>query len=224
MVVIAIIIAIIVVINIRKILNDKLSNIEVKIPQIEIPQPNIIVKVQRKCDSEEFDVHIDKKDTKTKKQIVGLSSISHKQVINSQSESESIENFETVKGEIGRVAPSLVYGQVALPSSATIDQDRICITRAEYDNLHANINTQSMRNHNQDIVKQIIENDDDQDPTKYFLENRQIIHTSFNDAVTKGANIGDYDSFANLSEIGKIKLGPPGYKYPKPNHYIFNDQ
>ena len=201
--VITIIIAIIVVINVKKTLNDKLSNIEVKIPQIEIPQPNIIVKVQRKCDSEQFDVHVDKEDVKTKKQVVGLSPISHKQIINTHPESESIENFETVKGE-------------------TIDQDRICITRAEYDNLHANINTQSMRNHNKGVVKQIIEDDGyDQDPTKYFLENRQIIHTSFNDAVTKGANIGEYDSFASLCEIGKIKLGPSGYKYPKPNHFIF---
>lgn len=202
---ITIIIAIIVVINVKKTLNDKLSNIEVKIPQIEIPQPNIIVKVQRKCDSEQFDVHIDKEDAKTKKQVVGLSPISHKQMINSQPESESIENFETVKGE-------------------TIDQDQICMTRAEYNNLHDNINTQSMRKHNESVVKQIIDDDFDADPTKYFLENRQIIHTSFNDAVTKGANIGEYDSFASLCEIGKIKLGPTGYKYPKPNHFVFEKE
>ena len=203
---ITIIIAIIVVINVKKTLNDKLSNIEVKIPQIEIPQPNIIVKVQRKCDSEHFDVHIDKEDTKTKKQIVGLSPISHKQIVNSQPEAESIEKFETVKGE-------------------TSNEDRICMTRAEYDKLHANVDMDSMRQHNESVVKQIIEDDDsDKDPTKHFLESRQIIHTSFNDAVTKGANIGDYDSFASLCEIGKIKLGPPGYKYPKPNHFVFKKE
>jgi hypothetical protein len=205
---ITIIITIIFVINIKKILNDKLSNIEVKIPQIEIPQPNIIIKVQRKCDSEEFDVHIDKDNTKIKKQVVGLSPISHKQTAEIHSESEQMEKFETVKGET--------------INQNHIDQDRICITRAEYEKLHSNIDANSMKKYNENVVKKIIENDNhDTDPTKYFLEHRQIINTSFDDAVTKGANIGEYDSFANLSDIGKINLGPTGYKYPKPNHFIF---
>src|SRR5689334_21741502 len=130
--IIAIIIAVIVAINVKKTLNDKLSNIEVKIPQIEIPQPNIIVKVQKKCDSEEFDVHIDKEDTKTKKQIVGLSPISHMKEINTNAESE-IEKFETIKGE-------------------TPNEDRICLTRAEYDklnNTNSNLNSKDqMREYN----------------------------------------------------------------------------
>ena len=40
--------------NIKKMLNDKLSHIEIKIP--EQPHPNIIVKIQRKCDSDIYDV------------------------------------------------------------------------------------------------------------------------------------------------------------------------
>jgi hypothetical protein len=84
---IVVVVAVAVVINVKKTLNEKLSNVEIKIPGIEIPQPQVTVKVQRECDSDEFQVHVDKKSDPTSKQVVGLSPIDTK------------EPFEQIKRE-----------------------------------------------------------------------------------------------------------------------------
>lgn len=71
--VIMVITIIIVVINIKKMLNDKLTNVEIKIPEIEIPKSDIVVKIQRECNSDKFDVHVEKDNLKTPAQKIGLS-------------------------------------------------------------------------------------------------------------------------------------------------------
>jgi hypothetical protein len=88
---IIIIIGIIIVINVKKSLNNKLSNVEVKIPQIN--QPNVIVKIQKECDSDKFDVFIEKENDKKEKK----TSIKLESKINQ--EEKKIEHFNNKSNE-----------------------------------------------------------------------------------------------------------------------------
>lgn len=63
--------------------------------------------------------------------------------------------------------------------------------------------------------------DDEYDSLLYFLKIRQYIPSSFDDGVTIGGNIDDYNNFGNLNSIGKILLGNKNF-YPKPKNYIFS--
>ncbi len=86
---IIIIIGIIIVINVKKSLNNKLSNVEIKIPEIQIPQQDIIVKVQKECSSDKFDVFVHSEDKiNFKSQNIKLTPIS----INPE---KKIEKFST---------------------------------------------------------------------------------------------------------------------------------
>jgi hypothetical protein len=61
---IIIIISIIIIINLNITLDQKLSNISVSIPPISLPEQNITVKVQKSCNSDNYDVYIDKNEQK----------------------------------------------------------------------------------------------------------------------------------------------------------------
>jgi hypothetical protein len=84
----------------------------------------------------------------------------------------------------------------------------------------------NIKKYNDAMTKLLLQNDnydedEEYDSMEYFLKLRQFIPLSFEDGVTRGSNIGDYDEFAHLDEIGKIKLGKNSYKYPKPTNYLF---
>ena len=42
------------------------------------------------------------------------------------------------------------------------------------------------------------------------------------DGVTRGANIGDYNRYGGLDDIGKIVLGEDKFNYAKPSNYLFS--
>jgi len=69
---VVIIIVVIVLINMNSILDKRLSNVAVNIPPINIPNPQVIVKVQKSCDSNEYDVFVDNENIGQTKQTVSL--------------------------------------------------------------------------------------------------------------------------------------------------------
>jgi hypothetical protein len=64
--------------------------------------------------------------------------------------------------------------------------------------------------------------DEDYDNLNYFIKNRKIIPTSFEDGVTRGGNIDSYRNYGGLNDIGKIKLDNKKIIYAKPTNYLFN--
>ena len=74
--IILIIVILLIIINIKAAITDKLSNVAVNIPPINIPPPEITVKVQKSCDSNKFDVFFDKNTNGQNHQTVALSPIS----------------------------------------------------------------------------------------------------------------------------------------------------
>jgi hypothetical protein len=321
---IIIIVAIIVVINVKKTLNDKLTNVEVKIPEIEIPKSNIVVKVQKECGSDQYDVHVQKEDNfKEPTQKVGLSPSTQfvkniKTVENFRSVGDSQDNQQQnkdlfkdpesmqydptknlfsdkelsedekehlkYKNDLQRIQPNTVLfkGRTMpktiqeddvseeeeaveiIPQYKTMfpttdrnvefpDEDQIvdygkyvCMAKPQFEKLNYHCDPNQIKRHNTEVVQSIIEHDkkydksemdkmnpvddanrkwdedDHYDYLEYFLKHRQFIPSSFEDGVTRGSNVADYDGFAGLNDIGKIKLGRTKYKYPKPNNYLFS--
>lgn len=215
--IIIIIIAIIIVINVKKSLNNKLSNIEIKIPEIEIPQQNIVVKIQRKCDSDKYDVHIEKNDNIViPVQKIGLSPIN------------TNENFD---GNIKQENPSSEVIQKISDYDNTYPNTEKYVRYPDQNNIltdEGKTYAEKMKLANNAKVQSIIQNDekdDDQeeyDTLGYVLSTRRFIPTSFDDGVTKGYNIGDYWDYGTMNDIGKILLGKDTFKYAKPNNYIFS--
>jgi hypothetical protein len=219
-IIVIVIILAIVVINVKNDLNNKLSNIEVKIPEIEIPQQNIIVNVQKKCDSDKYDVFFHK----------------DKEIIQSQKVTISpINNIETFNPNVK--APIEIIPNKNKTENTTVDHVKtpdegnvvdynnyICMKKQEYNKLKE---SDKIKLQNEQTIQSIIKNDnnyhdeDEYDTLEYFIKHRQFIPSSFEDGVTRGGNIGEYDGYGGLDDIGKIKLGKNNYKYPKPNNYLF---
>lgn len=86
LIVAVIIIVAIVLINMNSILDKRLSNVAINIPPINIPKPQITVKVQKSCGSDEYDVFIDNDNNGSAEQTVSLSPVEHfvtkEQIIN----------------------------------------------------------------------------------------------------------------------------------------------
>jgi hypothetical protein len=98
---IIIIIGIIIVINVKKSLNNKLSHVEIKIPEIQIPRQDIIVKVQKECSSDKFDVFVhseDKTNLKQKQPNLKLTPVS----VAVEAENK-IEKFEEINSEENKI-------------------------------------------------------------------------------------------------------------------------
>lgn len=74
---IIVVIIILVVVNINNTLDNKLSNISVNIPPINIPEPQIVVKVQKSCSSPDYDVYVQKEGGSTESQKVSLSPLTN---------------------------------------------------------------------------------------------------------------------------------------------------
>lgn len=91
-----VIIAIILIININNILEKKMSNVAVNIPPITIPNPQVIVKIQKTCNSENYDVFIDSDNKGQPSQVVSLSPIEHFETPSNMQDSEKsfVEKIE----------------------------------------------------------------------------------------------------------------------------------
>jgi hypothetical protein len=90
--VIIIIIIAIVVVNINSVIDRKLSNVEVNIPPINIPPPQVTVKLQKSCTSDEYTVLIDREDGNQTSQTVALSPITGNNTEHFGSVSDVIKN------------------------------------------------------------------------------------------------------------------------------------
>lgn len=106
--IIIIIIISIIVLNINSIIDKKLSNVAVNIPPINIPTPQVTVKLQKSCTSDEYTVFLDKDNAGQASQTVSLSPASdvnneHFGSLNNfiNSASQGIDNMvNTVKTDI----------------------------------------------------------------------------------------------------------------------------
>lgn len=261
---IIVIISIIIIINVKKVLNDKLTNVEIKVPEIEIPQSNIIVKVQKKCDVDEYDVHVHQNDNLTfpaKK--IGLHSKiegfedTKKDTVLFAGETLPIVNQETyVIQQYKNLFPSdennIVYpdfdqivNNTNNNSKNVIDKGNyVCVEKSYFNKLNGIFDPKETKNHNTETVQNLIKNDfknnpndisninaeleinDKWDPNEemnymqYFMKQRRFVQSSFEDGVTKGGNIADYNEYGGLNDIGKIQLGKHG-ALPKGTNYIF---
>jgi len=308
---IVIIITVIFLINIKKMLNDKLTNIEIKLPEIDVKQPNITVNVQRECSSDKYDVYFNNDAKKEPKLLPKSENTEHfeqtpittfpktSQENYSKTSQENYlkvyqenysktsqenylkasqedfqENFPKVfqedyylfyelnipktdsenaqndyqnnakndyqkkiiniqQNNLNReplIHPQSAPNIVSYPDNTSNYNDFICMKKEEFDKINIPASYKiydpnEIKNHNKRIVKLILENDnydqdDEYDSLEYFLKNRQFIPTSFEDGATKGYNIGEYNDYGGLNDIGKIKLGKTLYKNPKPSNFI----
>lgn len=84
-IVIIVIIIALALVNVSAILDQKLSNISVSVPPITIPESNITIKVQKTCGSDDYNVFVEKVDSK---------SVSISPITNNKNE----EHFGSVSG------------------------------------------------------------------------------------------------------------------------------
>jgi len=73
--IVIIVIVVLIGININSVIDNKLSKVAVNIPPITIPSPKVIVKIQKSCGSDDYDVFIEKSQGQQEEQIVSLSPI-----------------------------------------------------------------------------------------------------------------------------------------------------
>jgi hypothetical protein len=103
LIMVVIIIVAIVLINVNSILDKRLSNVAVNIPPINIPSPQITVKVQKSCGSDEYDVFIDNENKGSAEQTVSLSPA----VEHFISKDQIINKLDVVKNTVSNVVDAL---------------------------------------------------------------------------------------------------------------------
>lgn len=249
-----IIIGIIIVINVKKSLNNKLSHVQVKIPDIKIPPSNITVRVQKKCDEDNYDVFIGGGGEKNYSSNIGFLYKEENKIENfgninenmqesaeqesteqnnaeQQNENQKVQFRENIDDSIEETSEK----NINFPNkSDIIDYDNyLCINKKFLmansekftDNSEKITNIKNMKKYNNENTQKILDKEqtyinDDYDSLRYFLKNKKIIPTSFEDGVTRGANIDNYGSYGGLNDIGKIKL-TNNKLYAKPANYLF---
>lgn len=128
--IIIIIIVLIIVVNINSVISNKLSNVAVNIPPINIPSPHVTVKVQKKCDSDDYNVFVDTQNSGQPMQKVMLSPSNQTNQTNQtnqssadSSDSDKIENFN------GSVSSGSVVSDVSNGmSNATLNINNLITT------------------------------------------------------------------------------------------------
>lgn len=109
--IIILIIVVLFTINISSVIDNKLSNVEINLPPINIPDPQITVKIQKSCGSENYDVYIDKPNNTLYQNTVSLSPINTKEHFESDNTPSS-----TVKNpEISPIKNIKLQKQESLP-------------------------------------------------------------------------------------------------------------
>ncbi|ATZ80699.1 hypothetical protein BMW23_0653 [Bodo saltans virus] len=215
--IIAILIAIAIIINVRKMLNDKLSHVEIKVPEIEIPQSNIVVKVQRECGSDNFDVHIEKEQIKSNPQVAKLAN-------NNYTREENIEGFETTPE-----SPHIYEESKSESEQKHNKSKNIAFTCIPTEDVFSgNYDPRNVKKYNIDIVNKIIENDkkyendmENYKSIQYLINMNRYVSVSYDNDIVKGGNIVDYEGSAGANDLGIININN-NEKYPKPNHYTFS--
>jgi len=234
------IIMILFTININSVLDGKLSNVEINIPPINIPDPQITVKIQRECGSENFDVYVDKPNNKTQHTVVSLSPIGEREhfgseKVKSEITSEIIQKFssevklqkESSQEEIPKQEKHVKFAENI---SQKIHSENAKTCNKSLNDQRKNAYQYLITNNSQaDTLPicgsaeyhDIISGDSDDDLSEYHRQYEHYIKSYLEDPIMRGYNIGEYNVNASLDQIGNIKL-TKDYKNPKPSGYIFN--
>ena len=304
--IILLIIVVLFTINISSVIDNKLSNVEINLPPINIPDPQITVKIQKTYGSENYDVYIDKPNSTINQNTVSLSPIDTKEHFEQNMETIPIKNIKLQKQEslseekisaenkisdvnnavkseesiklIGKESEKIISKesqekQIHFSDEedyrCSNDKDSVTLTCKQLENgefrcfkninindsmkktndinndeilVHSNtrqnkslvdqkneaykyliknnISTDSFPICNSSTYHDIINGDNDCDPSDYHRQYQYYVKSYLEDPVVRGYNINEYDHNASLDQIGKIKLSKD-YNNPKPSGYIF---
>ena len=103
--IIIIIVVAIVMVNISSVIDKKLSNVEVNIPPINIPPPQVTVKLQKSCTSDEYSVFIDKNVQGQPTQTISLSPITQSNSTNTSD--DKTEHFGPLPSQANEIQASI---------------------------------------------------------------------------------------------------------------------
>ena len=224
--IIIIIIAIIIIvalisINVSSLLDNKLSNISVNIPPITIPNPQIIVKVQKTCGSDSFDVYVEKQNGTSQNTTVSLTSTSNQELVNVPN-----ENFtslaKTYEGALPTTSKNVQYpneddllqGQPQVCKNESLNQQRVDAYQYLSQNAQ-NVTNFPVCNNNV--------NDKPVDIADDFRKRQVFVRTAFEDPVVRGYNLDQFDDNTAIAGIGNIPLTNKTQFDPKPMGYIFEN-
>lgn len=247
---IVIIIGIIIVINVKKSLNKNLSQVQVKIPDIKIPPSNIIVNVQKQCNSENFDVFVENNKEQKYSSDMGFLVKNNKKNEGFDNTQSEIQNENEIQNESQNESPNgykisdeeqrkkmQIYNDYNNEEKTTsknvkypnlddvIDYDNyVCIDKKIF--LENSEKFENIKKINKKKTQEIIDREPYDDDIKYdslnfYLKNKRVVPTSFEDGVTRGANIDQYGNYGSLNDIGKIKLNNNNFNFAKPSNYLF---
>jgi len=233
------IIMILFTVNINSVLDNKLSNVEINIPPINIPDPQITVKIQRECGSENFDVYVDKPNNKTQHTVVSLSPLGEKEHFGSEeAKSEIIPKinsevklqkasypkqekhvkFSEEQPNFAENIPQKIHSESAKTCNKSLNDQR---KNAYQYLITSNSQADTLPICGSAEYHDIISGDSDDDLSEYHRQYEHYIKSYLEDPIMRGYNIGEYNVNAGLDQIGNIKL-TKDYKNPKPSGYIFN--
>ena len=100
-----IIIIVIIMVNINYVIDKRLSNVAVNIPPINIPSPEVTVKIQKSCTSDEYNVFIDNNNKGQYEQQVSLSPVEH--FITQEQITNKIHHAKNTVSNISQSLPDL---------------------------------------------------------------------------------------------------------------------
>ncbi len=238
----------IIVINLTNLINKKLTGISVSIPPIDIPDPNITVKIQKNCESKDDDnykIFIEKNNPlsyslsprieNTNENFTQVSS-EKKQgyFLNPVSENCSILEQETKR--FNSQLDKVMDEQYNTKQKSYISPEVINILNDK------KINKRFLN----DAYKYMIENDlytkkeydesnrkfindnrnineDDFDPNIWYKKFQVKVPTYLEDPETRGYNLNSFGNFGNINSVGKISLTDNYYKNPRPSGTLFNN-
>lgn len=239
MIIIILIIMIIFTVNISSILDNKLSNVEINIPPINIPDPQIIVKIQKKCESDDYDIYIEKPTNKTQGTTISLSPISNNEHFNltNAGETKMQETYQETIQDVNQEGKLKQITQVEKQNNFEEEQISQKIHNKNVKTCNKSLIEQRQNAYqyllesNSDAIKlpicgsdeyhDIINGDNDEDPSEYHRQYTYYIKSYLEGPDMRGYNVGQYNDNATLDQIGNIDLTNK-YKNPKPFGYIFD--
>lgn len=231
LIVITVIIALI-IINVNSVIENKLSNISVNIPPIHIPNPQVTVKVQKSCGSDDFYVYVEKENTNNQQlQTVSVNQLNEHFNDTTIPTTTPVTSVTPVTSET-QVTSVIMEEQkttnenIEKCNNKSLDKQRLDAYKYLIQNkietskfpICSNMNNNNIINKN--ISSEHIINDEEIDLLEYYRKHQYFVKSYLEDPVVRGYNMNQYDKSATLSEIGKLPL-TNDFKNPKPYGYIF---
>ena len=193
-IIILILVSAIIIINVTNVINKKLTGISVNIPPINIPDPNITVKIQKHCDKnnneDDYKIYVER----NMPSMYDISPVIEK----------NIEKFESVGSGSDSEKENI---------KTLLNDEKFLENVANY-----------IKKKNEKIYESGLDPDFNLDKSSFNDEEiklKPIVTPESVDRITYGYNLNDYNSFGNIYDVGKINLKDTNYKNPKPNGFIF---